>query len=178
VPAKINVVEGDRFGKLTVLGIRKEPRKNTECFVQCDCGSLMFKLKHNLTSGHTKSCGCDKVIAGEARLKHGHSKVTNQVSRTYKSWSSMKWRCGRQEGYLTVRVCDRWQSFENFLADMGERPEGKSIGRINFTGDYEPDNCRWATILEQARNRKVRELSAEGLIAITNNLPNMRKRVE
>lgn len=91
------------------------------------------------------------------RIRHGMSKT-----RTHRTWQSMKDRCTNENspGYSKyggrgIRVCDRWlDSFEAFLADMGERPPGTSIDRINVDGDCEPGNCRWATQREQCRNRR------------------------
>ena len=90
---------------------------------------------------------------------HGHW-VDNKPSKTYASWRSMKYRCSNpknkyyhQQG---IKVCNRWlNSFENFLEDMGERPEGKTIDRINRFGNYEPSNCKWSTVAEQNNNKKI-----------------------
>ena len=98
-------------------------------------------------------------------LKHGHTPGNGKLckrSRTYASWTMMKQRCYNKNnvsfpryGGSGVTVCERWEQFINFLADMGERPAGKTLDRIDRTGDYEPGNCRWATPKEQAANRKI-----------------------
>ena len=119
---------------------------------------------------------CSRQLAGSNNKKHGRSET-----REYARWASMRERCNNPKahnyhlyGGRGIRVCERWDSFENFLADMGERPSPKhSIERIDNEGNYEPSNCKWATQLEQSRNRrntytpeedqKIREAIALGL---------------
>lgn len=99
----------------------------------------------------------------QLRLKHGHDRAGGVVSQTYDTWRCMRRRCEQPSnnryylyGARGITVCARWQSFENFLEDMGERPAGKTLDRINTDGNYEPSNCRWATMKEQAANRRAR----------------------
>lgn len=144
---------GHRFGILTVIS-RSENDKfgRTQWLCECDCGKEHVAAYFRMKSGHTKSCGCIK----RGNVTHGMSD-----SKTYNSWLGMKQRCnykGHAEynryGGRGIIVCDRWDSFENFLADMGERPDGTSIDRIDSNGNYEPSNCKWSTAAEQQRNRR------------------------
>lgn len=82
--------------------------------------------------------------------KHGY-----YGTPTYKTWSEMKYRCGnkKRNDYVNVSYCERWEKFENFLQDMGERPSGTTLDRIDVYGNYEPSNCRWATMLVQENNK-------------------------
>ena len=85
-------------------------------------------------------------------LRHGHC-TDRKVSPTYSSWESMHSRVKNQARHAHATICDRWKRFDNFLEDMGERPEGKTLDRIDNAKGYNPDNCRWATPTEQCRNR-------------------------
>ena len=90
-------------------------------------------------------------MAGKGNARHGM-----YGTPTYKSWSEMKHRCGNpsRRDYVKVSYCKRWEKFENFFKDMGVRPEGTTLDRIDYSGDYKPSNCRWATPEEQANNTK------------------------
>lgn len=122
----------------------------------CDCGKRTIVAGAWLRAGNTSSCGC--AIGGTA--SHGHS-CGHRVTRTYESWTNMKTRCSNPNvaaykyyGARGVKVCKRWLSFSNFLADMGECPDGYSIERINVNGNYTPKNCKWIPLEEQSKNRR------------------------
>lgn len=154
---------GQRFSKLTVLsfvGYSKNHSRIYRC--KCECGQITDSIAANLANGNTKSCGCYRSDfcsrIGKSGFVHGRKKP----DLTYSSWIAMRYRCNNQnsdhkKNYhdLGVKVCDRWNSFESFLADMGERPIGKTIDRINPFGNYEPQNCRWATPKQQMNNRRI-----------------------
>jgi hypothetical protein len=150
---KLIDLTGQRFGKLVVVRKSEERSKidnNIQWDCLCDCGKIIKVITYSLTSGHTKSCGCIK-------LKHGRYNT-----KEYESWISMKSRCINKRdmaynryGGAGIIVCDRWiNSFENFYKDMGCRPEGMTLDRIDNKGNYELENCKWSTPYEQARNRK------------------------
>jgi len=94
-------------------------------------------------------------------MKHWNVTHGRYRSLSYRTWDNMLQRCRNSKypkyydyGGRGIKVCERWLKFENFLADMGERPEGKSLDRIDVNGDYEPGNCKWATRKEQGSNRR------------------------
>lgn len=108
---------------------------------------------NSLRAGTSKSCGCWKI-------KHGYAVRRTPQTPEYKLWRGMKRRCDWPEdthfkyyGGRGIKYCDRWNDFNNFIADMGKRPEGCSLDRIDVNGNYEPGNCRWATWREQMENK-------------------------
>lgn len=156
---------GKRFGRLVVVAdgpiLQRPKSQQPTAICNCDCGNRVQVFKSNLRSGGTKSCGCfQKENVTKRSTKHGHAK-RNRHTRTYYSWRSMIRRCGNPQdanwenyGGRGIGVCEEWLTFEGFLRDMGEMPEGLTLGRIKNDGDYEPSNCEWQTRQEQNRNKR------------------------
>jgi len=144
-----------KFGRLTPIKFSGPDKRSRSSLwlCKCDCGNEIITRRSRLINRETTSCGC-------LRIKHGHN--MNNKSSTYNSWASMKQRCKNKNireynyyGGRGIKVCDRWLKFENFLEDMGEKPEiHLELDRINNDGNYEPGNCRWTTRSEQNRNRR------------------------
>lgn len=158
-------MSGQKFGKLTVTwqhGFSQNGEAQWDCV--CECGNEAVVTGSALRKGRTQSCGCQRALAvrmnGRRNATHGHTKAGVPISRTYNTWKSMLSRCEYKRstsykyyGAKGVTVCERWKSFQNFLDDMGERPEGMSLDRKDSLLGYSPENCKWSTDLEQQNNK-------------------------
>jgi hypothetical protein len=155
---------GQVFGKLTVAAAAGVHTLPNGCFIVlwsclCSCGRESLVRENNLRSGNSKSCGCIPRA-----LKHGYTRLGCPSFPLYRAWQNMKSRCLDPNaisyphyGGAGVKVCDRWlgeDGFKNFLADLGERPPGTTLGRFGDVGNYEPGNVAWMTSAEQVANRR------------------------
>jgi hypothetical protein len=162
---------GERFARLVLT----EELDNRRWLCKCDCGKSCVVRAATLRSGSTRSCGClQRERASEANLKHGHA-VGGRLTKTYVAWANMLQRCCnvsheryKDYGGRGVEVCERWRTFNNFLADMGPCPrKGLTIERTNNNGNYEPGNCVWDTYKAQGNNTRHNRLIEYQQITMT-----------
>ena len=158
---RIEVKKGERFGRLVILEEINEEISGANKFrkfaCECDCGGRKEVRLNSLRIGATKSCGCLNAEESTKRgTTHGRSKT-----KIYDIWATMLQRCFyknsksyKNYGGRGIKVCKNWLKFENFYNDMGDRPEGRSLDRIDNNGNYEYKNCRWATKKEQDDNKR------------------------
>ncbi len=153
-----------RIHKLLVIEPVRRSRRGVFWRCVCDCGNEDYiATSGDLRSGRIQSCGCwrNSQEFADARVVHGHRRQNKgDTSRTYHAWADMKKRCDSSTAQNSkwyyekgITYAPRWAFFENFLADMGECPEGLELDRIDNGGNYELGNCRWVTHKENCENR-------------------------
>jgi hypothetical protein len=161
---------GNKIHRLTILETISKPdktssRKRKYFICVCECGNTAIIEKNSVLSGNTESCGClRRNLMKEKATKHGFANK-EKFTEGYRSWYAMRQRCNNPKhprysvwGGRGISICKRWNSFSNFIYDMGPRPtKSHSIDRIDNDGNYEPSNCRWATKSEQSSNQRPRK---------------------
>ncbi len=160
---------GSKFNRWTVVSqpLAKGPKLYYE--FKCECGTVRTLPRYPVENGKTKSCGCLKIELARGRPS-GNKSHGLWLSGTWYSWSAMKNRCHNKNspdykdyGARGISVCPRWfHSFVDFVADMGERPRGMTLGRIENNKNYEPGNCRWEDRYQQQNNTRANHMITVG----------------
>ena len=153
---------GDRFGRLVALEqAGRNALKKVLWRCQCDCGNVVLRTSGDLVTGNSVSCGC---FLKERITKHGGWK-----NASYNTWRAMLRRCNnpkdkdyKRYGAVGIRVCPEWHDYTRFRDDMGEPVGAETLDRIDPYGNYEPGNCRWASLPVQARNTRLHSKSVSG----------------
>lgn len=163
---------GMKFSMLTVLKrLENNKHGNSTWLCKCECGKETKCIGSEIKNSHKKSCGCRRInVLGENSVTHGQKRV-GKVSAEYNVWATMVQRCTNQNnksypnyGGRGINICDRWRVFENFYADMGNRPsKSHSIDRVDVNGIYELTNCRWVTSESQNRNKRMQKNNTTGV---------------
>jgi hypothetical protein len=177
MPKRSSIYVGYRVGRLTVIGRSDEVRQHErlwEC--RCDCGGTKHVIGSSLKRGATRSCGCLNNERRSERFTKMNTTHGMRFHPLHRVWGSMLSRCLNSQhqaypnyGGRGITVCDRWQGpsgFPNFVSDMGPRPDGLTLDRINNDQGYEPGNCRWTTWKVQQSNRRPRRPEAERLCPV------------
>lgn len=164
--------KGRIFSRLKVLGYSHTKDYKVYVDVECKCGTLFKVVEYSLISNNTKSCGCLLSETTAKRFtKHGMS-PSKKTTGTYSSWHSMIQRCCKKKckaykdyGGRGIKVCKKWEKFTGFFKDMGAKPNGLSLDRIDNQKGYTKSNCRWTTKQQQARNTR-RNVKYKGELAV------------
>lgn len=161
-------VAGMKFGRLTVVSRSdKKPAGGVFWNCLCDCGNMTTATSYKMKIGHTSSCGCYRKDLIETGMNTSHG-LARSEKKTYKTWKEMRQRCNNPNsdkfkwyGGRGISIEKRWDDFALFFKDMGRRPEGKTLDRIDNDGNYNPDNCQWITPIEQTRKQPKHRLNME-----------------